>query len=256
MVTRPGLLRRWDPLRPVTTGAAGAYRALFMPMRRLMVGRRMTVGLDDGELRLTVTEFDSRLDLRALSVGQLGAVRIAARDVRWQQSRFDRVSAVLHNVALRPAAPPVLVAAPVDLTVDVSADALDDLLRWTAPRLAGEVGEDGVARLRWARRPEAGHVEVDARLDGSTLCLQPRAVTMRRARWALPGRTPAYRVTLPDLPHGLRLTGVELAPGALRLTATLPHWQLDVPRPALEYLLGQLSVVGRPLNLTRLAWLR
>jgi hypothetical protein len=228
-VTRPGPLRRWDPLRPVATGAATAYRAVFVTMRRLVAGRRLTVGLDDGELRFTVTEFDSRLDLRALSAGQLGEVRVAARDVRWQDSRFDRVSAVLHNVYLRPAAPPVVVAAPVDLTVDVSADALDDLLAWTAPRLAGEVGDDGVARLRWARRPGAGHIEIDARLDGSTLCLQPRAVTMRRARWALPGRTPAYRVALPELPHGLRLTGVELAPGALRLTATLPQWEFDVP---------------------------
>lgn len=227
-MTRPGPLRRWA-VAPVASGAATAYRALFVPMRRLVVGRRLTVRLDAGDVGLTITGFDSHLDMRALSAGQLGEVRIAARDVHWQGSRLDRVSAVLHNVHLRPTAPPVVVAAPVDLTLDVPAGALDDLLRWTAPRLAGEVGEDGVARLRWARRPGAGHVELDARLDGSTLWLQPRAVTMRRARWTLPGRTPAYRVALPELPHGLRLTGVELAPGVVRLTATLPRWRLDVP---------------------------
>lgn len=224
MVTRPGPLRRWA-IAPVATG----YRAL-VGLGLLVAGRRVTVPLDHGELRFTLTEVDPRLDVRALTAGQLAEVRVAVRDVSWQDSRFQEAWAVLHNVQLRPAAPPVLVAAPVELTVDMHAEALDDLLRWTAPRLAGEVGEDGVARLRWARRPGAGHVEIEARLDGSELCLQPRALSMRRARWSLPARTPAYRVSLPELPHGLRLTGVELAPGVLRLTATLPQWQFAWPR--------------------------
>ena len=47
-------------------------------MRLLVVGRRLAVRLDDGDLTLTVTEFDSRLDVRGLSVGQLNDVRLAA----------------------------------------------------------------------------------------------------------------------------------------------------------------------------------
>ena len=80
-MTRPRPLRRFDPFRPidmlaslwssaavapVNTGAAAAYRTLFMTVRRLVVGRRLAVRLDDGDLTLTVTEFDSRLDVRGL----------------------------------------------------------------------------------------------------------------------------------------------------------------------------------------------
>src|SRR4029453_6337314 len=136
VMTRPRPLRRWDPFRPldmlaslwstaavapVSTGAAAAYRTLFMTLRRLVVGRELSVRLDEGDIMLTVTEFDSRLDVRGLAVGQLSDVRLAARDIRWDTNRLDRATAVLHNVHLRPAAPPVLVAAPVDLSVELPA---------------------------------------------------------------------------------------------------------------------------------------
>ncbi|BBX02319.1 hypothetical protein BST36_09415 [Mycolicibacterium moriokaense] len=262
-----GPLRRFDPFRPidmlsslwstaavgpVSSGAAMAYRTLFTTVRRLVVGRRLAIRLDDGELTLTVTEFDSRLDVRALAVGQLNDVRIAARDICWQGNEFEHATAVLHNVHMRPTMPPVLVAAPVDLTLEVPTTALHDLFRWAAPRLSGEVGSDGVARLRMARRPLLGHLEVDARLDGSTLWLRPRVAVVRTSRWTLPARTPAYPVRLPELPHGLRLTGIAFAPDAVHLSASVAEWQMDMPRSRVEDIIGQLSVAGVPLNLTRL----
>src|SRR5690349_18781030 len=115
-MTRP--LRRFDPFRPidmltslwstaavapVSTGAAAAYRTLFTTLRRLVVGRRLAVRLDDGDLMLTITEFDSRLDVRGLSVGQLNDVRLAAREIFWNGSRFNEASAVMHNVHIKPA---------------------------------------------------------------------------------------------------------------------------------------------------------
>jgi hypothetical protein len=248
----PAALCSSAALAPVSSGAAAAYRTLFMTVRRLVVGRRLAVRLEDGDLTLTVTEFDSRLDVRALSVGQLNDVRLAARDIYWHGSRFDRATVVLHNVHMKPTAPPVLVAAPVELTLEVPAPVLDDLFEWAAPRLSGEVGADGVARLKLARRPLLGHVEVDASLDGSTLWLKPRALTIRQSRWRLPARTPAYPVHLPDLPHGLLLAGISFAPGVVCLSGTLPEWRMDVPRKRLENIINQLSVVGVPLNLTRL----
>jgi len=266
-MTRPRPLRRFDPFRPidmltslwssaavapVSSGAAAAYRTLFMTVRRLVVGRRLAVRLDEGDLTLTVTEFDSRLDVRGLSVGQLNDVRLAARDISWHGSRFDRATAVLHNFHMKPTAPPMLVAAPVELTLEVPAPVLDDLFRWAAPRLSGQVGADGVARLRLASRPLLGHVEVDARLDGSTLWLKPRGLVIRRSRWRLPARTPAYPVHLPELPHGLALTGISFAPDVVCLSGTLSEWRMDVPRKRLEDIINQLSVVGVPLNLTRL----
>ena len=266
-MTHPRPLRRFDPFRPidmltslwsstamapVSSGAAAAYRTLFMTVRRLVVGRRLAVRLEDGDLTLTVTEFDSRLDVRGLSVGQLNDVRLAARDICWDGKQFDRATAVLRNVHMRPSAPPALVAAPVELSMEVPAAVLDDLFRWVAPRLSGEVGPDGIARLRLARRPMVGHLEVDARLDGSTLWLKPSGLVIRRSRWTLPARTPAYPVRLPELPHGLTLTSISFAPDLVCLSGTLPEWRMDVPQKRLEEILNQLSVVGVPLNLTRL----
>jgi len=260
-------LHRFDPFRPldmlaslwstaavapVNSGAAAAYRTLFLTLRRLVIGRTLAVRLDEGDITLTVTEFDSRLDIRGLSVGQLSDVRLGARDIRWDGNKLDRATAVLHNVHLRPSAPPVLVAAPVDLSLDLPADALDDLFRIAAPRLAGEIGPDGIARLRLARRPGLGDLEVDAYLDGSTLKLRPRTLVVKGRRLRMPERTPAYPVHLPELPHGLRLTGITFEPDVLRLSGSVPEWRINVPRRGLEDVINQLSVVGRPLNLTRL----
>lgn len=232
MVTRSGPPQRWDPLR--------LLRTVFVTLPRLVVSRRLIMRLEDGELHATVTAFDSRLGVWSLPVGNLGDVRITARDVVWNESRFDHAEVVLRDVTVRPAAPPVLTAAPVEATVHVHADTLHEMFGGAAPRLAGEVGADAVARLRWARRPGLGHLEVDARLDGTTLCLHPRALTVRRTRCPLPARTPAYRVPLPELPRGVLLTRIAFAPDAVQLTATLPEWRLEMPRTRLEQLLAQL----------------
>lgn len=236
---------------PVSAGAAAAYRTLFTTVRRLLVGRTLSVRLGAGVISLTVTEFDSQLDLAALAVGQLDNVRLAATDLCWADNRIPGATATLRNVHLRPGAPPVLVAAPVDVSVELPTSVLDEVFRSGMPRLAGEVGPDAVARLRWARRPALGSLEVGARLDGSTLWVKPHRLVLRRRRWQLPGRVPAYPVQLPALPHGLRLTGLTFGPGSLQLTGTVPEWRLDIPRAGLEDLLNQLNSVGRgTLNLT------
>ncbi|CAN5866385.1 LmeA family phospholipid-binding protein [soil metagenome] len=242
-------------LPPISTGAAAAYRTLFMTVRRLTVGRRLTVRLDDGDLTMLVADVESRLDVRRLAVGQLDDVTIAAVDIGWDagvyEQAFDRATVVARNVHLRPGAPPVVVAAPVELSLDIPTAALDDLFLLASPRLAGEIGTDGVARVRWASRPLMGHLEVDAQLDGSALFVKPRILSFGRRRWVLPVRTPAYRVRLPRLPHGLQLTEVEFEPGVMRVRGTLPEWRMAISRRRLENLISQLSSVSRTLNLTR-----
>jgi hypothetical protein len=238
-------------LPPVATGAAAAYRTLFVTVRRLVVGRTLSVRLDEGDITLTVTEFDSRLDVATLAVGQLDNVRLSATDLRWADNQLNSATVTLHNVHLRPGTPPVLVAAPVDMSVELPTSILDELFAWAMPRLAGEIGSDAIARLRWARRPLLGSLEVDAQLDGSTLWLKPRILAFRRRNWRVPARVPAYPVQLPELPHGLRLTGISFGPGALQLTGTLPEWRMDMPLAGLEDILAQLNSVGRStLNLT------
>ena len=221
-----------------------------MTVRRLVVGRRLAVRLDDGDLTLTVTEFDSRLDVRGLSVGQLNDVRLAARDIPWHG--IDRPGH--RGVAQR--------AHEADGAADAGgrsgrADAggpaavLDDLFLWAAPRLSGEVGRRRDRAAAAGSRPMLGHLEV---MPASTArhCGSGPAAWVRRSRWRLPARTPAYPVRLPEFPHGLVLTGINFAPHVVCLSGALPEWRMEVPRKRLEDIINQLSVVGVPLNLTRL----
>jgi hypothetical protein len=232
-------------LPPVSAGAAVAYRTVFLTVRRLMVGRRLTMRLDDGDLTMLVSDIESHLD----------DVTLTATQITWDTTEFEQTfesaTVVARNVQLHPGTPPVVVAAPVELSLDIPTAALDELFLLATPRWAGEIGADGVARLRWANRPLMGHLEVDAELDGSALFVKPRVLNFGRRRWVLPVRTPAYRVQLPPLPHGLQLIHVEFEPGLLRVRGTLPEWRLAVSRRRLEDLIGQLSTVGRALNLTR-----
>ena len=238
-------------LPPVSAAAEAGYRTLFTTLRRLIVGRTLSVQIEEGELSLTVTEFDSNLDMLGLSVGQLGDVRIVAKDLCWDTVEFDHAVATLHNVHLRPGTPPVLVAAPVELSLDLPASILQELIRWTMPTFVGGVGDDGVARLHWARRPGLANLEVDARLDGSTLWLKPRGFAVLRRRLPLPARAPAYPVRLPKLPHGLQLTGVTFDAGVLHVSGTVPEWRMDIPRARVEDIINQLSAMSGALNLTK-----
>jgi hypothetical protein len=234
------MTRAFRPL--VNSGAAAAYRTLFLTMRRLVLGRRFTVRLGDGDVTLTVASFDSRLDVRGLSAGQLTDVTVTAADIVWRTGRFERAAVALHNVHMRPGAPPVLVAATVDVTLDIPAAALDDLFRAAAPRVTAEIGGDGVARLRLARRPRLGHVEVAARLDDSRLWLSACRVGVGSRRWRLPARTPAYPVQLPAMAHDLQLTDVTFAPGVVRVSGRLPEVRIDLPPKLLEDIITQRRV--------------
>jgi hypothetical protein len=232
-------------LPSVSAGAAQAvavpYRTLFMTLQQLLVGKEVSVRIGDSDVVLTVTELESALEPQGLAVGQLGEVRVAARDIRWDQHRLQSAVAVLRNVHIRPGVPPLVVAAPIRLSSVLSAEIFDDVLRQAAPQLRSELREDGTARLRWARRPGWGGLEVDADVVGTTLWLRPRAVITGHRRWPLPIRTPAYQVPLPELPHGLLLTDVSLGPDSLRLSALLPEWRMDLPLRHLEDLITGLS---------------
>jgi hypothetical protein len=236
-------------LPSVSAGAAQAvampYKTLFLTLQQLLVGKDVTVRIGEHDVRLTVTELNSELDPQGLAVGQLGEVRVAARDISWDdkgsRQRLQSAVAVLRNVHIRPGVPPLVVAAPAELSTELPKDIFDGLLEQSAPQLRSESGQDGTARLRWARRPGWGGLEVDADVVGSALWLRPKAVIAGQRRWKLPARTPAYQVPLPELPHGLMITGVELAPDSLHLSGLLPEWRMELPLRALEDLITQLS---------------
>jgi len=260
VMTRPP--RRWDPLRPfdlftsmvstaavlpMSTGAATAYRTALLTVRPLVIGRRITVRLRTSDLAFTVAEFDSRWDASIFAVGHIGTVDITAHKVKWAGTALNSITAKLNNLHVRPSVPPMLAAAPVQLTVEVPSDSLDELIRAAEPRVRTEIGADGVARIRLSRF-RSGFVEVNPQLHGNTLWLKPRGLTVGSTRVPVPGLAPAYPVRLPELPYGLTLTSVDLGPGVVRVGATLPEWRFDLPRAVLDELINQLSVVGRPLD--------
>lgn len=253
-MTRPGSIFGWDAFWPfgglASTGAFAAHLTAFITLRQLVLGRRLAVRLDDGDLVLTLVEAESRVGMKGLAAGQLNGVRLVAHQVRWNEHRFGRASALLHDVRVTRTSPPQLVAGPVELDLDVPAEALDELFRWAAPRLTGTVDADGVARLRLANRPAAGQLEVHASVVGPTLRLKPLAL-IRGRRWALPRWIPARTIALPPLPNGMTLTAVEFDAHLLRLHATVPEWRMDMPRARLDDMIAQVSTVGMPL---RLSW--
>ena len=233
-------------LQAVTAGAAQAavavpYKTVFTTLQQLLIGKRVTIRMGDTDVVLTVTELDAELEPRALAVGQLGEVRVAACEIEWDQNRLQRAVAVLHNVHIRPGVPPVVVAAPAELSSTLPAEIFDDVLHQAVPQLRAQLCEDGSARLRWARRPDWGSLEVEAEVVGSTLWLRPRALRRGHRRWKLPARTPARPLPLPDLPHGLLVTGVSLGSDSLQLNALLPEWRMELPLKYLEDLISRLS---------------
>ncbi|BBZ33440.1 hypothetical protein AWB99_09540 [Mycolicibacterium confluentis] len=240
---------------PLSAGTGAAYRSLFLTARRFVLGRRITARLDRGDIAMTVTAFDSRLDVLAMARGRLDDVRLRADDITWDTCVFTHGTARLHNVRIRPGTPPVLVAAPVHLTLDIPAATLDVLFRQVSRWFVGDVGDDGVARVHLARRAGWGYLVVDARLQESgppAVVFAPRSLVLGRRHRRIPMRLRAYRVRLPELPHGLELTQVHFEPNLLRLSGTVPEWHLEFSRRRVEVLLHQLRT-ARVLTLTR--WL-
>jgi len=233
----------------LTTGPAGAYKALLTKLREQLIGRRLNIRTDSGDIALTVTQFQTDFDMRELSVGQLNEIRLGAVDIVWKGTHFDKATVVAHNVHIKPTTPPTLVGAPIELEVETSPEGLAALMRGAVPKLTSQVDENSVATLQLTSRPALGHVEVDAYTDGSSLRISPRALVLWRTRLSLPKRTPAYRIPLPSLPGRLELTSVDFGPNSVHLAGRLPEWQLELPRNRLDEVMQQLSSVGKALNL-------
>ena len=267
---RFGPLPDWDPFRSrerltslwssaavptVTTGAAIAYRTLFQTLRRLVVGRTLTVRSNGDDLTATVTEFDFRIEIRGLAIGQLGDALLVAENVTWREYRFVEAMAVLNNVHFLPGATSLMMAAPVELSLKLPAEVLEELVEHASPQLIAHIDDDGVVRMRWARRPGWGHLEVDIRIVGTALWLQPRALVIGGRRMGLPARLPIYPIELPDLPNGLLITKVDVRPSCVLIYGLLPEWQMDLPLSRLEDIVTQLSGRTGILNLARSAGL-
>lgn len=218
------------PLRP---GTGAAYQTLFLALRRVALGRTFTADVAGAGLQVTVSEIVSLLDPLRLIRGELD-VRLSLTEIRWGEYEFDPSEVVLRRVALRSGTPPVVSATPVEVRLDVPSATLDAMLRDARPGMSAHIDDDGVPRVRWARRPGWGNVECELAVaggaDGPALTVSPRAVIVAGRRLRVPAgtshRLSNYRLALDRLPPGVEVTGVHCRPGALRVHATLPQWRL------------------------------
>ncbi|PRC50889.1 hypothetical protein C6A85_67020, partial [Mycobacterium sp. ITM-2017-0098] len=79
------MTRAFRPI--VNSGAAAAYRTLFVTVRRFVLEADGEPAPEDADLTMTVAAFDSRLDVRGLSLGQLTDVTATAENIHWRTSR-------------------------------------------------------------------------------------------------------------------------------------------------------------------------
>jgi len=117
-----------------------------------------------------VVGLDARLGAVGVALGQLDDVRIELENVRWSRWRARRATVVCRDVHVNP--PATLVSSPVELRVEVAVDDIPEL-----------------QRFRW--------LPLTVYLTGDEL-------HVRLHRWL-----PAKVFAVPELPRGLRLTGVE-----------------------------------------------
>jgi hypothetical protein len=108
---------------------------VLLSLRGLVKGRTLTVRRPDGDITMTVADFESRLDVLRLAVGRLDDIRLTLTDIAWETTGFERAVVRLRNVQLLPGAPPVVVAAPVEVSLDVPASALEHLFLLAAPKV-------------------------------------------------------------------------------------------------------------------------
>lgn len=214
-VTMPGPeLLLFGPAQAVQLAAAGVKASLGGRRRRFqLAGREVTAELVD----LTVVTGTG------LAVGQFDDVHFDLRDLEWEGRRVTSLRVTARNVHLRPSLPPTLVTAPVLVTATIDEDAL---ATWSAPwarRFTLEIGDDAIARIHLRGRQHLGALEVDVRVEGGTLVVEPAGVRAGRRRFDWVRRLPSFRVPI-LLPRGITLTGITLESRGVRVDAMVPEW--------------------------------
>lgn len=236
--------------------AAGAdsrqvLEKLVSVLRSRLLGRRLTLRTQRGEVALTLTDLEVPLERATLAMGQLDDITAVADDVTWADMSFHRVRATLRNPHLRMRTSPELVAAPVDLRVTLAEADLAALVARARPELWVEVTRDGVLAVRARRHPSWGRVEVDAGVDGTRLWVRPRALVREDRRMRLARRLPPFSARLPLPADRVVVTGIEPRSGAVEIVGRLDEVRIPVPSGGLEELVRRMGAMGSLLDVTR-----
>jgi hypothetical protein len=247
-----------DWLRVVDDLARAPTRVLletFASVADALVGKEVELQSATGAITVLVdsivgTHSAPPVALGALRPGLdlegLEAVDVVLHDVRWDGGRIDRLELQAHNVHLEGGVISKVVAGPVGLAGEVDQATLDEWLdHHDAPV---RVALDGTDRATVFPGGRVSAV-VSAEMDGDQVTFP-----VHQVRWAgipLPlvhRFVSTRRATVPDLPRGMRLTGLSSAPGVLRATAVLDDFREPL---YLESVLKAASTVGSHVVLSR-----
>lgn len=192
-------------------------------MRDTLRGKRRTFVIAGQTVTMELDDLAVSTGL-GLAFGQFDDVTIDVQDIDWEGRRVSTMRLVGHNVHLRPGLAPTLVASPVTFDACVAAD---DLATWV-PEIVGrrlhvEVGEDAVARVHLRDRHHLGAVEMDIRVEGPFLVLDPTTLVAGRRRFGGLRRLPPFRLPIVT-PRNVHVTDVSLGAGAVNVSGHLTEW--------------------------------
>ena len=218
-----------------------------------LVGRDVQITFGDASVRLTVTHVHVTPAPAGLMLGQLGSAELEARDVQWADRRVDDLALEARNVHVSAGAPHSLVAAPILFTASLSEATIAALVTDANPRVSVTLAGDRGASVRLRGRETWGHLEVEPRIDGSTLVLQVIGIGVRRRRpirrWLT--RIPAVRRPL-QLPPGVVLDDVAVVDRRVVVHGALREWSEPVSAAQLEELIRRVrSLTGGALDIPR-----
>jgi len=208
-----------------------AIQALLDGVRAGLVGRPVVIGAGAGRVAFTLSSLVATVGHLAAASGQADDVSLSAENVEFRTYQFASVSAHLYNVHTRFRAKPLLVSAPVDVSLTISGERLTRVLADHLRAVRFEISDAGRMLVRPARRPHWLYVAVVPGVEKGTLVVRPtgwgRRGRLRRFRW----KVIPVRLNL-ALPDGVRITAVEVRPNLLEVHLRVDEWKLDLSEVA------------------------
>ncbi|RJQ89698.1 DUF2993 domain-containing protein [Amycolatopsis panacis] len=136
----------------------------------------------------------------------------------------------------------------MELHIAVSGEVVREQVARTRPDVIATPHAEGF-RLRWRKHPQWGHLTLVAGVEESRVVLTPTTLHIGRWTTRLARRIRPIVLPLPDLPKGLRLTGVHPGENELVLTTTADEWPGRLARIPLPDILNWLTTAAMTLTL-------
>ncbi|ONI82819.1 hypothetical protein ALI144C_17245 [Actinosynnema sp. ALI-1.44] len=230
----------------VSGSPAAVLQAAVRAAGDRVVGRELTVRVGDADVTLTPVEIDAEVDPVGLALGQVPGVWFLARDVAWPGTPVHRLAITASDLRFQSLPSPSVMAGDVDVAITLTADVVRAKVAEVQPDLVVDIDHDSVMRVRWARRRTWGHLEVEPVVVEQGVHLRPKALQLGSMRVRGVERLRPALVEIPDLPRGLRLTGIDLGAGELVLRGQAERWHEKIP---LTDLLTWLATTAATLTL-------